>query len=144
VEIVVNHWLPERHDVGDFDGDRSVQSMAQLEQRLAVRFKDDENGFGLTPDSSNFPQLMIYVRGNLAVIYYVPKDGQTGDVSVGGKMNLNPKEWTTFSITKRDPSETIDVLNESIVPITDALEAAKEFFHSDAQERPRSIEWREL
>jgi hypothetical protein len=100
--------------VGDFDGNHSVQSVAQLEQRLGVRFKDDENGFGLTPDSSDYPALDIYVRGDLAVIYYVPDDGQTGYVSVGGKMNLDPKEWTTFSITEHDPGETIDVSNPSI------------------------------
>ena len=130
--------------VGDFDGNHSVQSVAQLELRLGARFKDDENGFGLTPDSSDYPVLHIYVRRDLAVIYYVPEDGQTGDVYVGGKMNLDPKEWTSFSITKHDAGETIDVLNESIVPFSEALEAAKEFFHSHAQERPRSIEWREL
>jgi len=55
-------------------------------------------------------------------------------------MNLNPKEITTFAIG--DAGETIDVLNDSIVPFSDALEVAKEFFHS--QEMPRSIKWLEL
>jgi len=127
--------------VSDFTGDHSVRSMAQLEQRLEVRFQNEQNLFHLTPDSGDYPAVTIHVRGNRAVIYYVPEDGQTGDVSFGGKMNLDPKEWTTFSITKRDPGETIDVPNEFIVPFSEALKVAKEFFHSDSQERPRSIEW---
>jgi hypothetical protein len=66
--------------VTDFTGDHSVQSMAQLEQLFAVRFKGDQNQLGLLPDSSKFLLLLIYVRGDLAVIYYIPEDGQTGDV----------------------------------------------------------------
>jgi hypothetical protein len=129
-------------NVGDFGGDHSVQSIAQLEQLFGVRFKYDQNQFALSPDASNYPLLLIYMRGNLAVIYYIPEDGQAGYVSLGGKMNLDPKEWTTFSIDNLDPGETIDVLNASIVPFSEALEAAKEFFHS--QKLPRSIEWRQL
>jgi hypothetical protein len=29
----------------DFSGEHSVQSVAELEQRLGVRFNDEENGF---------------------------------------------------------------------------------------------------
>ena len=129
-------------NVSDFGGDHSVQSIAQLEQLFGVRFKYDQNQFALSPDSSNYPLLLIYMRENLAVIYYIPEDGQAGYVSLGGKMNLDPKERTTFSIDNLDPGETIDVLNNSIVPFPEALEAAKEFFRS--QELPRSIEWRQL
>jgi len=127
--------------VSDFSGDHSVQSVAQLEQQLGVRFKDEQNGFGLTPDSSDYPALDVYVKGNLAALYYIPEDGQAGYVSLGGKTNLDPKEWTTFSIHRSD-SDSIDVSNESIVPFSEALKVAKEFFHS--QELPRSIKWRQL
>jgi hypothetical protein len=125
--------------VTDFTGDHSVQSMAQLGQRLEVRFQNEQNLFHLTPDSGDYPAVTIHVRGDLAAIYYLPEDRHAGYVSLGGKMNLDPREWTTFSITKRDPGETIDVPNEFIVPFSEALKVAKEFFHS--QERPRSIEW---
>jgi hypothetical protein len=127
--------------VSDFGGDHGVQSIAQLDQRLGVRFKDEQNLFHLTPDSSDHPALTVHVRGDLAAIYYYRGDDRAGYVSLGGKMNLDPKEWTTFSITKRDPGETIDVPNEFIVPFSEALKVAKEFFHSHSQERPRSIEW---
>src|SRR5262249_4626794 len=129
-------------NVGDFGGDHSVQTIAQLEQLLGVRFKDEQNLFHLTPDSGDYPSLTAHVRGDLAAIFYVPEDGQTGYVSLGGKMNLNPKEATTFSIDGLDPGESIDVRNKFIVPFSEALEAAKEFFR--AQELPRSIEWLEL
>ena len=127
--------------VNDFTGVHNVQSMAQLEQRLGLRFLDEQNLFHLIPDSADYPALTIHVRADRAVIYYVPKDGHSGYVSLGGKMNLDPKEWTTFSIDGFDPGETIDVPHEFIVPFSEAVKAAKEFFHSDAQERPRSIEW---
>jgi hypothetical protein len=128
--------------VGDFDGNHRVQSIAQLEQRLGVRFKYEQNGFGLTSDSSDYPALDIYVRGDLAVIYYVPEGGQAGYVSLGGKIDLSPKEVTTFSIDGLDPGETIDVPNGSVVLFSEALEVAKEFFHF--QVLPRSIKWRQL
>ena len=127
--------------VGEFGGNHRVQSIAQLEQLLGARFKDEQNLFHLTPDSSDYPALTIHVKGDLAAIYYYRGDDRAGYVSLGGKMNLDPKELTTFSIHGSDP-DTIDVLNDSIVPFSEALEAAKEFFHS--QELPRSIKWLEL
>jgi hypothetical protein len=142
LEIVLNHWpQSETMELDDFGGSRNVRSIAQLEQVLRARSTDQLNEFSLTPDSSDYPRLWIFVRGDLAAIYYIPRDdGRAGYVSVGGKMNLNPKEMTTFAIG--DAGETIDVLNDSIVPFSEALEAAKEFFHS--QEMPRSIKWLEL
>jgi hypothetical protein len=125
--------------VSDFTGGNSVQSMAQLEQRLEVRFLNEQNRFHLIPDSGDYPAVTIHVKADRAAIYYLPKDRHAGYVSLGGKMNLDPKEWTTFSIDGFDPGETIDVPNEFIVPFSEALKVAKEFFHS--QERPRSIEW---
>lgn len=124
----------------DFSGEHSVQSIADLEQRLGVRFNDKENGFVLSPDSSEFPQLFIQVNGNLAVIHYFHEHGQAGYESLGGKMNLNPDETTTFSLHRS--GDPIYVLNRFIVPFSEALEVAKEFFNS--QELPRSIEWLQL
>jgi hypothetical protein len=131
-------------NVSDFGGDHSVQSIAQLEQLFGMRFKGDQNQFALSPDSSDYPLLLIYMRGNLAVIYYIPADREAGHVSLGRKMkmNLDPKKVTPFSIDNLDPGETIDVPNESVVPFSEALEVAKEFF--DSQELPRSIKWRQL
>jgi hypothetical protein len=92
---------------------------------------------------SDYPALVIYVRGDLAAIYYYrADDGRAGFVSIGGKMNLDPKKMTTFQIGGFNPGDTIDVLNDSIVPFSEALEVARKFFHS--QELPRSIEWFEL
>jgi hypothetical protein len=128
--------------VHDFGGTHSVNSIAQLEQLLGARFKHHMNEFSLCPDSSIYPLIKINVRGDLAAIYYIPADRQAGYVSIGGKMHLDPKAETSFSIDGLDPGETIDVPNEFIVPFSKAVEAAKEFFH--AQEMPRSIKWFEL
>jgi hypothetical protein len=127
--------------VGDFEGSHSVQSIAQLERLLEVRFQDKQNLFHLTPDSSDYPALSIHVKADRAVLYYVQEDGQNEDVSHGGKMNLDPNEMTTFAIDNLDSGQSIDVPNELIVPFSEAAKAAKEFFHSHGQERPRSIEW---
>jgi hypothetical protein len=128
--------------VHDFGGTHRVHSIAQLEQLLGARFKYQMNEFSLCPDSGVYPLIKINVRGDLAAIYYYRGDEQAGYVSLGGKMNLDPKGETSFSIDNRDPGETIDVLNEFIVPFSEALDVAKEFFHS--QELPRSIKWLEL
>ena len=83
---------------------------------------------------------MIFVRGDLTAVYYIPEDREAGYVSVGEKMNLNPREMTTFPIGEL--GETIDVLNRFIVPFSEMLEVAKEFFYST--ELPRSIKWLKL
>jgi hypothetical protein len=126
--------------VTDFSGKHSVHSLAELEQRLAVRFDDEENGFVLAPDSSAYPQIFIEVKANLAVIHYFRGDGRAGYESLGGKLNLDPDKKTTFSLDRS--GELIYVSNRFIVPFSEALEVAKEFYHS--QELPRSIEWFEL
>jgi hypothetical protein len=126
-------------EVDALDGAHSVHSIAQLEQLLGVRFKDHENDFLLTPDLSDYPRLSIMVKGDLAAIHYFPKDGHAGHVAPGGKLNLDPKKMTKFSIGRLDVSDTIYVPNHLIVSFSEALEAATKFFQS--QEMPRSIEW---
>jgi hypothetical protein len=128
--------------VQDFGGTHSVRFIAELEELLQARFKDQLNEFSLCADSSDYPLLWIFVKGDLVAIYYIPADGQAGYVSIGGQMNLDPKKMTTFQIGGFDPGDTIDVHNEFIVPFSEALKVAKEFFHS--QELPRSIKWFEL
>jgi hypothetical protein len=128
--------------VTDFDGDHSVHSMAQLEHLLGVRFRDEQNLFHFSPDLGDCPALTIHVKADVAVIYYYPEDGHPGYVSLGGKLNLDPKESTTFAISKDYPETSIDARNVYLVPFSEAVKVAKEFFHS--QELPRSIEWREL
>ena len=129
-------------EVDGLDGIHSVHSIAQLEQLLGARFKNEENDFLLTPDSSDYPRLSIMVKGDFAAIHYFPQDGHAGHVALGGRMNLDSKKMTKFSIGRLDAGDTIHVPNHLIVPFSEALKVAKEFFHS--QELPRSIEWFEL
>jgi hypothetical protein len=126
----------------DFGGSHSVHSIAQLEQLLKARFKDQQNEFSLCPDSGVYPLIKIHVRGDLAAIYYMRGDDRAGYVSVGGQMNLDPDGETSFPIGAIDQGDTIDVLNEFIVSFSEAVNVAKDYFHS--QELPRSIEWLEL
>ena len=127
-------------ELDDFGGSRNVRSIAQLEQVLRARFRDEENEFLLRPDSSEYPLLWIVVRADRAAIYYIPEDGDAGYVSIGGKLGLNPKEMRTFSIGEF--AETIDVLNRFIISFSEVVEVAKEFFHST--ELPGSIKWLKL
>ena len=129
-------------ELDDLGGSRNVRSIAQLEQVLRARPRNQQNEFSLTPDSSDYPLLWIVAREDLAAAYYIPEDRDAGYVSIGGKLSLNPKEMTTFSIGLIDPGETIDVLNRFIIPFSEAVEVAKEFFHST--ELPRSIKWLKL
>ena len=127
-------------ELDDIGRSRNVRSIAQLEEVLRARSRDQQNQFSLYPDSSDYPLLMIFVRGDLAAVYYIPEDREAGHVSVGEKMNLNPREMTTFPIGEL--GETIDVLNKFIVPFSEMLEVSKEFFYST--ELPRSIKWLKL
>jgi hypothetical protein len=129
-------------EVEDLSGTHRVHSIAQLEQLLGVRFKDEENEFWLRAGKSDHPALSIMVKGDLAAVHYFPEEGHAGYVSIGGKMNLYPSEMTIFRIGSLDVGDTAYVPNESIVPFSDALGVAREFFLS--QELPRSIEWLEL
>ena len=131
-------------EVGDFGGTHSADSVAELEQLLGARFKDQLNEFWLCADKSDYPALVIYVRGDFAAIYYyAADDDRAGYVSIGGKkMNLDIEEMTTFRIGGFNPGDTIHVWNKFLIPFSKAAEVAKEFFHS--QELPRSIEWLEL
>jgi hypothetical protein len=126
----------------DFGGTHSAHSIPQLEQLLRARFRNQENEFLLAPDASKYPYLSIMVRGDVAVLYYFPEGDHAGYLAVGGKLNLDLQEMTTFQIGGLDPGDTIDIQNEFIVPFSEALKVAEEFFHS--QELPRSIEWFEL
>src|SRR6266481_4485112 len=125
----------------DFDGHHSVHSIAELEQLLGVRFKDQLNHFWLRADGSDFPRLAIMVKGDLSAIHYFPKDRHPGYVSLGGKLNLDPDRTATFSIS-HSPADDVKVRHEFVIAFSKAHEVAKEFFHS--RERPRSIEWCEL
>ena len=128
-------------EVIDFGGTHSAHSIAELEQLLGVRFKDQLNHFWLLADGSDFPRLAIMVKGDLSAIHYFPQERHAGYVSLGGKLNLDPDKMTTFSIN-HSPAHNISVRNEFVIPFSEAMKVAKEFFHS--QELPRSIGWVEL
>jgi hypothetical protein len=126
-------------EVFDFGGTHYVHSIAELERLLEARYKNQMNEFALYPEGTDHPSLVIYVKDDLAVIFYHSLPEDPGYMSIGGKINLDPQKMTTFSIDNLDPGESIDIWNDFIVPFAEAVTVAKEFFHS--QERPRSIEW---
>ena len=51
-------------ELDDLRGSRNVRSIAQLEQVLRARFRDQENEFALTPDLDDYPLLWIVVKEN--------------------------------------------------------------------------------
>lgn len=127
-------------NVHDFGGDHKVDSRVKLERILRSRFEGETNEFLLSHGSSTYPLISIFVKGDLAVIYYIPGEGQAGYASIGKKMNLNPNTMTSFATGT--PENIIDVSNEAVVSFSEAVEVAKEFF--DSQVLPTSIEWLKL
>lgn len=106
---------------------------------MAVRYLDGVNCFWMSQPDKECPTLSLSVRGDLAYLYYVADDDGAGFHSTGNSVGL-PEGDTSFAISL--DGDTIEVSNTSLVPLSRAVEAAKEFL-SDAR-LPSSVEWAEL
>ena len=128
--------------VYDFDGLVEVSNIRELEKALMKRYlKDGEevNHFWLDHDEA-YPSLAIPIRGNLAGLHYFPEEGHPGFRSEGNMKGLKMGKTTEFYMNIH--GQSIDVINDAIVPVSVALRVAKEFFYS--KELPKSVEWFEL
>jgi hypothetical protein len=76
----------------------------------------------------------------LANLHFFPPGDHPGFHSVGHVTNVDVRKNTTFFMNSIEEPE--EVPNDAVVPFSDALAAAKEFFAS--QELPRSVDWFEL
>jgi hypothetical protein len=106
---------------------------------LNIRFGTGVNEYWISGEDDN-PCLAILVKDDYANLTFFPEDGHPGFQSVGMGTDLNMEEITVFNTNT--PNEEMEVNNDSIVPFTMALEAAKEFFASLTM--PTCLEWIEL
>ncbi len=126
--------------VADLAGTHDVSEVSELESILSKRF-DGKNSFWMAHDSNLCPTLTLVVKGDIASLWYVPKERNAGCNSVGTMPGLDPNGSTTFSISDHT-ADDIEVLNQFLIPFSKALTAATEFFVT--KERPQSVEWFEL
>lgn len=123
-----------------FSGATCVSSVDELIETLNRRF-DGANELWLSHDGAKHPALAILVQGGLACVHYFPSENHPGFLSQGAMTELSPSGVTVFFIggTGQEPTE---MPNTTVVRFSDALDAAKEFFLSEA--RPVSLKWLEL
>lgn len=125
--------------IDDLNGVYEVRDGRELESVLGIRYLDGVNSFWLYDRDKKYPALSISVNRDLAYLYYVVNDRDTGSQSVGHPVSL-PEGDTAFAISL--DGDTIEVPNTSTVPFSIAVKAAIEFL--SAEQLPSSVEWMEL
>ena len=127
--------------VTDLIGTFEAHTLDELERLLEARNDDGANAFWLAHEDSHYPVLCLLVKGSLASILYSPNDRQAGFIPQNPGHGLTKEEFTRFAIS-RHSGDDVFVLNEAILAVATAMQAAKEFFLT--KELPRSVEWLEL
>lgn len=123
--------------VADFFGSYQVNSPGDLKEVLSRRAEVlNANAFSMAPGDGAVPFLGIFVKGDQAVLQYMGVDSSDLAISQGKE----PYGNATFYETKG--GGTIDFPAEAIVPMSVAVDAAVEFFNTQA--RPKCIRWLEL
>jgi hypothetical protein len=126
--------------VQDLDPVHNVNPPADIEAVLSKRYRSEVNSFWLADGAGAFPAINVMVNGSLAYVHYFPKEPHPGYASVGGTLGLNPEEDTAFF--HDNTKEKFQIMNEAVVPFSDALKAAQEFAVSKSI--PKCIQWNEL
>jgi hypothetical protein len=80
------------------------------------------------------------VKGDVAYLDYFPSEGHPGFASVGKLPNLRRGGHTIFF--PDHTNETLQIMNEAVVPFSDALKAAQEF--AMPKTMPKCIRWTSL
>ena len=111
-----------------------------LEMVLMRRHGEDANEFWLSHGSQRYPAIALLVKGKLAALHYFPQEQHPGFRAAGNMAGLKPGAMTSFWISAG--GETVEVLNDAVMPFASALSVAKEFLISN--ELPQSVIWFEL
>jgi hypothetical protein len=111
-----------------------------IEKAFRKRYGRDINEYWISHNDDDYPVLGIVVNGDLASISYFPEPDHPGFKSVGDLPGLKKGESSTFYVNT--PTEIHLVLNDSIVPVSRAVEAVQEFLLDKGL--PKSIQWLEL
>jgi hypothetical protein len=126
--------------IEDFKGKYEPKSLSEFERVLEKRYGPDVNGFWISHDEKRNPAISLLVKGDLSYILYFPDENHPGFASVGRIERLDRDGFTTFRFETVEQEQ--EVWNRQVIPLTDALKAAVEFFTSE--KLPQSIEWEEL
>jgi hypothetical protein len=126
--------------IEDCDSAHDVEKPADIATVLSKRRGIGGNSFWMGQTAGGFPAINIMVNGGLACLHYFPKEGHPGFSSVGGSLGLNPEGYTIFHHDGTE--ETSQIMNDAVVPFSDALRAAQEFAISKTM--PKCIEWESL
>ena len=114
--------------ITDFDTpflDSAPDVTARLEIESVLKKRDDAgmNCFWLSHGTEKFPAINIMVNGDLAYVHYFPEERHPGYASVGGLSNLSRGGITNFFDGPGD--EPFDIVNEAVVPFSEALKVAQ-------------------
>ncbi|MGS1049891.1 CDI system double-stranded DNA deaminase immunity protein DddI [Burkholderia glumae] len=119
----------------DFDGENDVANLDELIEFLDRRPAFNANNFTLTFEEDGFPQLNIFLKNEIAVVYYM--DAGENFVS-RGKSQKDAVE--TFYENKLGGE--VKLAKSCVVGKDEAIEAAKQFFST--KKRPDVLSWDEL
>lgn len=126
-------------NLSHLEGSVAITSAEDLRAALALRC-GGTNEFWLWHDHE-FPALLILVRGDLALVNYLPAEGDPGSIAVGDVQGLDPRGTTDLGGGPRS-SERWCVANDQVVRAATAFALAEEFRSGAA--RPAGTGWIEL
>jgi hypothetical protein len=126
--------------IQDNDSISNVTNPVDIEAALGKRDGAGRNSFWLSHGAELYPVINIMVKGDVAYLGYFPNEDHPGFNSVGESLNLSRGGYTTFF--PDDTNETLQIMNEAVVPFSDALRAAQEFAVSKTF--PKCIRWTSL
>jgi hypothetical protein len=126
--------------VSDFENQYDVNTIAELRAVLAKRYPVDghqANSFWLA-HAAPFPLMSILVKDDVASVWYSENENNPGSNSTGTLSDMPRGENSAFYLN----GERQWMPNESVISVSEAVQAAEEFF--TAGTRPKSIAWLDL
>lgn len=132
----------------DFDGEVVTKSKEELFRIIKKRPALSSNAFTLTHSESGFPQLSIFAKENLCVLYYL--DDTNAYVSINetyeaddGEYEYNEDHEYETEIFYENPKGSTTILSSGcIVGLKELNMAVEDFFSHN--ERSKRIKWLEL
>ncbi|MGN3961589.1 CDI system double-stranded DNA deaminase immunity protein DddI [Burkholderia gladioli] len=119
----------------DFDGENGVASLDDLIEFLNRKPAFNANNFTLTFEEDGFPQLNIFLKDDIAVVYYM--DAGENFVSQG-----KSQEDAVETFYENKLGGEVKLAKSCVVSRDEAIEAAKQFFST--KKRPDVLSWDEL